>query len=197
MRSIIVCLSCVFVLASCLFSCRRKSEEKADTKNKAIYEDIKSGVIPKAWHTFNRKDYYIKYPSNFALDTSGYMKKDVCIFSQVSRDGDVFADNVCVMIVGLPDNFKSLENYVQSNEKLILQYADGTEIIDKDKGISNGIEYYKITYSEKQPEFDLIKEQLMMIGNGKVYTITMTCEKQAFKEFRETGEAIMFSFRFR
>jgi len=182
-------------LICCLVACKKK-EVKEYPGVKTGFEEVRGNGIPADWLTFKGNGYTIRYPAAFKLDTTGYMKTDVIFYTKLSYNEDEFSDNINVMIQDLKDPQMNLDQFAKLSEDEIKMYVEEPEIIESQRESSNGIEYYNIIYSEKNPNYYLIRDQHLMIRNQKAYVLTLTCEKPLFDQYKETGELVLSSFRF-
>jgi|GEM_PF-1400369 len=186
----------VALLSCCLFACTRK--EKTIKENPSIvngFEEIDSKTIPDNWLTYDCDEFSIRYPAAFMLDTSGYLKASLYLYTKLSYQGDTFSDNICVFMQDLTEKPMTLDDYIRLSEEQIMKYTEEPDIIVSDRKRRDGMEYHKLIYSEKQPGYRLVREQFISIRNNKVYILTLSCEEPLFDDYKETGEAIMSSFK--
>lgn len=191
MKQRFVWFLCLIVVGCFLFGCDKYSGNKHRKTAEGFNEDLTGSV--DEWVLYRSADFSIQFPPIFKLDTSGYRKSLLILCSELTEDGDLFKDNIAVMVEDKKDNL-SLEDFGKRSEGYIIQYTDSSEILESGLKKRNGQEYYQIIYSENQTGFRLIREQQIIFSGQKIYNLSLTCEDAVFDQCREVGEAIMSTF---
>ncbi len=143
-------------------------------------------------------NYSITYPSNWEADQSGHLGSTFMLFSPFESDHDFFRENVNLTIQDLSDCYNiNLNQYVHIYEKLIKMIYQNGNILETHRIFCGHSECQSLVYSGDQGVYHLMFEQFFMIRDDKAYILTLTCEKDKFEKYKNTGEAIMDSFVFK
>jgi len=181
------------VLLLCgLFACGKGQDDKARKPTPGFEEDLTTQT--EEWVTFRAKDFSLKFPPIFIIDTSGYMRTRLILSTTSTGDEDNYSDNIKVYIAPL-EKPMTLEKYGKKSEKDILQYTEKPEILQSELKHKNGRDYYLMIYSEDQSTYRLIREQHIMLKDNILYIVTLSCEDAVFDQCREVGEGILSTFQ--
>lgn len=150
--------------------------------------------ISENWQSINTSDYSIQYPKDWELNESGLMGASFILFSPISSDQDQFRENVNLIVQDLTGYNIDLDEYVRISEGQIKTLMTDSEIIENKRITDNGLDYQMVIYTGKQGIFQLQFEQYYWVIEEKAYVLTLTCEENQFKDYREVGEGILKSF---
>jgi PsbP len=145
---------------------------------------------------YTQKDFTIKYPKIWALDTSKVMGSQVVLFSPIEDANDTFKENVNVMVQDLKGYNLTLKDYAELSEKQITTLVTNGKIYES-KVVKTPLgECYQSTYSMEQETVKLKLMCFCYIKNEKAYLITFTALAEKFEAYKNTGVQIMNSFIF-
>lgn len=151
----------------------------------------------KDWHTFNKDNYSIEYPSNWELNESKRMGTIFILFSPSTSNKDQFRENINLIIQDLSDDNIDLKRYTEISENQIRTDIKNGKIIESKYMKDQDLEYHKIIYTGNQENRDLKFEQYYWVFEKKAYVLTLTCELSEFDNYKLTGEKILNSFKLR
>jgi len=166
----------------------------AQTASKQKSETVKASTI-NDWKTLDHPNYFIQYPQNWELNSSGQMGTSFILFSASEAQGDKFRENVNLLIQNLPDKSIDLDKYTEISEEQIKIMITNSAINESKRIKNENVEYQRVIYTGDQGVFHLKFEQFYFITNDKAYVLTFTTEKDKFESLKETGEKILNSFR--
>jgi len=152
-------------------------------------------VLKNGWKTLNGNSYYITYPGNWDLNTSGLMGSSFFFFSKLTSQQDKFRENVNLIIQDLNGQNISLDKYIEISVGQIKTMITNGRLLESLRLNKNGYEFQKVIYIGDQGVFKLKYEQYCWIKNGKAYILTLTCENKQFENYKVTGEKILNSFK--
>jgi hypothetical protein len=139
----------------------------------------------------NRNGYSITYDSDFRLDESGRNGTEFYLFSQKTKPGDDFVENINLMIQNLEalkydlNQFVALsENQIETNGKLI-------ESVRKKAGEK---EYHILIFEGNFNGLDLKFLQYDFVKNDKAYVLTFSAKKNEFADYQKQMEKVMNTF---
>ena len=147
------------------------------------------------WQKLNGPNYSVQYPPDWELVESRQMGTDFMLFSPLESESDNFKENVNLLVQDLSGFNLDLDSYVQMSEKQLLAVITDPVIIESKRMKAGSSEYHKFLYTGKQGKFTLKFEQYVWVEDKKAYVLTLTCEDEKYSDYRETGEAILNSFR--
>ncbi|NQX81349.1 MAG: hypothetical protein HRT66_05065 [Flavobacteriaceae bacterium] len=147
------------------------------------------------WDSLNEKDYSIQYPEKWDLNKSGQMGTSFILFSQLTSKNDKFKENVNLIIQDLTGHNIDLNKYVEISEGQIKTMITDGNIISSNRIKNKVTEFQKVIYTGKQGIFNLKFEQYYWVQHDKAYVLTLTCEVNEFKNFKDIGEKMLDSFK--
>lgn len=160
-------------------------------KNKDIQDSAYSG-----WNFYETNDYQIQYPQNWRLDTSGYRGTVFSIFSQQTSLLDKFIENVNLIIYDISDTELDYSEYIELTEKKIKANAVDSLLIESERIRTSDADFLqKIIYTKRDGIYILKFEKYYWLKNNTAYELTFTCKTNEFKNYQETGEYILNSFK--
>jgi hypothetical protein len=164
--------------------------------SQAISKNSKVG-FQKEWKSIIENGYTIQYPDNWDLDKSGQNGTSFLILSKLTSTGDKFRENVNLLIQDLSGKNITLDKYVEISEGQVKSMIKNGKILESKRLNSNKHEFHKMIYTGEQGMYSFKFEQYYWIKDNKVYILTFTCELNQFDSFKETGERILNSFKFK
>jgi len=183
----------IILLGCCLYACGKYTGDKHRKTAEGFDESVTE--LQEEWVLYRSKDFSIQFPPIFRLDTSGYNRSSLILYTELTDDGDLYLDKISILVKDREDKL-SLEAYGKQCEANIMQYTESPEVLNSDIRSKNGRKYYELIYSESQSEYRIIHEQHIMFSGNKMYSITLSCEDAAFDQCKEVGETIMSTFTF-
>ena len=147
------------------------------------------------WKELSRKDYSIQYPANWDSDESGQMGTSFILFSPPSSAKDKFRENVNLLIQDLSGYDMDLDAYVELSESQIKTMVTDGKIIESVRNTAAPHHFQKMIYTGTQGIFKVKFEQYYWVIEDEAIILTLTCEAKEFKDFKDTGEKILNSFK--
>ncbi len=147
------------------------------------------------WEIFDQSGYSIQYPTSWELKQSREQGPSFFLFSPLESDKDRFKENINLIEQDLTGLNINLDKYTEISEEQIKNLVTNVAVIESKRVKTNQMEYHKIIYSGDQGTFHLQFEQFYWVINNRAFVLTLTCEKDKFEAFKETGEKILNSFR--
>ena len=141
-----------------------------------------------------KRNFAIKYPGTWRVDTSGTMGTEWVIFSPLENENDKFSENVNVLIQPLAGLNIDMNKYRDISERQLASAVTDGKIYESTIGKTENGERYKIVYSMLQGTFRLKILSYCYIKNEKAYLVTFTAELDKYDRYRKTGEAVLHSF---
>lgn len=148
----------------------------------------------KKFISYETDSYTIRYPNKWRLDTSGYMGTEFSIFSKQTSIHDKFIENVNLVIHELDDHELDLSTYMDQKENVIKSFAVDSTLLESDRLVVNGEEYYKLVYAQKERMYILKSQQRYWLNEGKIYVLTLACKENEYRIYKERGELMLDSF---
>lgn len=147
---------------------------------------------PKDWKLYKNYNYDMQmyYPPNWALANN---LQDQLIFNLASaKNGkeDMVQENVNMVRTPIPDNVKSLEDFLPIANKLILDHYIDPKLLKEEKIDFAGQDAYYQKYSAVVNETPLIWEQTFFFKNGDVVVWTFAAESARFDQYKDTADII-------
>lgn len=149
------------------------------------------------WKTFGKENYFIQYPNEWELNESGAMGTSFILFSSLESDKDQFRENVNLLIQDLSGHAIDLDKYTEISEGQIKTMITHSQLLLSKREKEGSEEYHHLLYTGDQGIFQLQFEQYYWVRDNKAFVLTFTCEQSKIKEYKETGAAILHSFRFK
>ncbi len=143
------------------------------------------------WHTLDKSDCSITYPSNWELNESGLMGITFGLFSPQTSTEDLFRENVNLVVQDLTGMGIDLDQFTEISTNQISSMFTNS-IIQLNERVGD---YQKLIYEGEQAPFNLSFEQYYWVKNDKAYILTFTTETEQFSNYQEIGEQIMNSFQ--
>ncbi len=147
------------------------------------------------WIKISKKDYTIKSPVDWSIDSSRQMGTDLVLFSMFESGTDKFRENVNVQIKNLSGANVNFTKYIASVTGQIKNMSPDAKIEESTTSKTGGISFQKIIYTATQGGLKLKFEQYNFLANNISYAITLTTEIAKFEVFKPIGEEILNSFQ--
>lgn len=141
--------------------------------------------------TLDDEAYTIQYPETWEVNQSGQMGMSFGLFSPIKFEGDMFRENVNLVIQDLAASPMDLTEYVNVSTKQIRTMILDSEIL-KSKTIGN---YQQMIYTGTMGQFKLKFLQNYWIDNGKAYILTFTAEQSEYDNYEKVATQIMDTFK--
>ncbi|MDQ3110006.1 MAG: hypothetical protein M3R17_08935 [Bacteroidota bacterium] len=169
---------CLFLVMIAFASCLGDDKNNADTARK----------------TFTGKNYSIKYPPDWKLDTAR-KEVDFFLFAPMDLGSILFNENINMMVQpkqnGLPDS-TDLQEYVSFSENQIKE-SGGTLLSSYPMQDSTG-EFYIFNYTAKFNGVLLRIIQMVRMREGNAYLLTYTAPPQERDPYKVIADRIFNSF---
>ncbi|MEM7163677.1 MAG: hypothetical protein AAF487_14710 [Bacteroidota bacterium] len=149
------------------------------------------------WKKLDDSNYSIEYPESWELNQSQQMGTRFILLSPLQNQEDKFQENINLIIQDLSGLEIDLDKYVEISEGQFMSLMNKAVILESDRMRAREREFHKIIYSGDQGQFKLKFEQYYWIIDEQAYVLTFTCESETFEEYRDKGEKILDSFRFK
>ncbi|MEM6878852.1 MAG: hypothetical protein AAF544_09855 [Bacteroidota bacterium] len=176
------------VLLLTIYSCAVDGQKPPDGDSETDFS------VLEGWNAIIEEDYSIQYPDSFTLDDSGLMGSEFFLFSRQLSSTDMFRENLNLMVLDLPAEHMSLEEYGRLSEEQAASYFNDFEIMESEVIETENGEYYQIAYTGTQGRFLLRWLQKYWFMGGKAYTLSLTCEQDTYDNYGPVGEQIMATF---
>ena len=142
----------------------------------------------------NKKEYSIKSPAGWTVDSSKQMGTDLILFSMLENSADKFRENINVQVQNTAGMNIDLAKYTAISATKIKAMAPDSKI-EESKTINTGkLAFQKTIYTATQDHLALKFEQYYYVANKKAYVITFTSELRKFDIFKPVAEEILNSF---
>jgi hypothetical protein len=150
---------------------------------------------PNDWKEFQEKNYSIKYPEDWELDTSRQGGSIFFLLSKQTSEQDQFRENVNLIVQDLTGHNIDLDKYVQISEEQIKTLITNSNLLESKRINKDGAKIHQVVYTGDQGVFKLKYKQHYFIKDDKAYVLTLTCESDQFEQYISTGGKILNSFR--
>jgi hypothetical protein len=153
---------------------------------------------PKSdWKTFAKDSISIQYPPNWELNDKGIMGTMAFLFSPMDSTTDFFRENVNLLVQDLGHLNIDLNKYIEVTENQIKTMVTNGQLIESKRLKKDAMEFHKIIYSGDQGIYKLKYKQYYFIQNEKAYVLTLSTLMDSFDKFKDVGEKIMDTFKFK
>ncbi len=149
------------------------------------------------WNILDTETYSIQYPLDWELNQNGQMSSSFVLFSALEPDEDLFRENVNLLIQDLSAYNLDLNQYTELSEGQVKTMIANSSIIESKRIKIGSEEYHRLIYTGDRSTFRLQFEQYYWVRNKKAFILTFTSEQDTFSKYKELGEAILNSFRFK
>lgn len=186
-------LSLAFVLV--LLSCGQATSDLKELEKQLVEEqEIKLPEPEKGFKAINSEKYWISYPEDWTVDTSGAEGLMLTIFSPLSEAADGFQENINMTTEAMPNSTITPEFYAESALKMIETSIPGFELVEN-KGYKGKYgDYQKIVYTGDMSGMKLQWKQLVFVKDLTASIVTFTSTKEDFGKFDGISDKIMKSF---
>ena len=141
------------------------------------------------------KDFSIKYPSNWELNSEGKMTTSFVLFAPLESAQDKFKENINLIIQDLSGYNIDLDAYTAISEQQLKKAVVNFKLIESKQIKNEKDTYHHIIYEGEQAGFKLHFQQQYRVKNNKAYVLTFTAELQSVKRFSEVATKILNSFQ--
>lgn len=181
----------LFFLSIALFSCNQGSDKP---KTKTDGKESTAKKVDPGWKTLEENNYSVHYPAEWELNQKGQFGMLFILLSPPESSDDNFRENVNLVAEDLKGRKIDLDEYAKASEQQVRSIINNVSIKES-KHMNNGsTEYHKLVYTGDQGLYSLQFEQHYFIKDNKAFVLTLTCLKDKFDQYKETGEGIMNSF---
>lgn len=151
--------------------------------------------VPEGWKELKGENYWMIYPEEWELNSSGEMGSTFVVLSPVSSADDRFRENVNLMIQDLKGYNVNLAKYTEVSEEQIRTLVPEGNIIESTLITGNILNYQKTIYTGKQGDFDMIFEQYYWVEDEKAFVLSFTSEENQYEMYKSIGEKMLNSFQ--
>jgi serine/threonine-protein kinase len=141
------------------------------------------------------KEFSIKYPSNWELNSEGKMTTSFILFAPLESAQDKFKENINLIIQDLSGYTIDLEAYTAISEQQLKNAVVNFKLVESKQIKNEKDTYHHIIYEGEQAGFKLHFYQQYRVKNNKAYVLTFTAELQSVKRFSEVATKILNSFQ--
>lgn len=157
--------------------------------------DAPSDVSTEGWNVFSQDKYEIKFPIDWAIDTSGVMGSKFFLFNKLALQSEGFMENINLIVQDLSAYDLDLNQYVEISEKQITTVLTDGVILSSERKSREGIEYQQVKFSGRQGIFNLAFEQHYFIVDKNAFVLTFTCKTEDFDAVIEISKQVMDGFK--
>jgi serine/threonine-protein kinase len=145
--------------------------------------------------THTDKEFSIKYPSNWELNSEGKMTTSFVLFAPLESTQDKFKENINLIIQDLSGYTIDLEAYTAISEQQLKNAVVNFKLVESKQIKNEKDTYHHIIYEGEQAGFKLYFQQQYRVKNNKAYVLTFTAELQSVKRFSDVATKILNSFQ--
>jgi hypothetical protein len=149
------------------------------------------------WKIYDHKDYSIRYPANWTLDTSGDSGMSFIISSPFTDEEDMYYDFVNLSILPMQGLNKTLDTYAEDVIKDIPFFYQKAIITEKKKDKKSNLDCYTLTYAGLMSGFPLALHQYIWFENDTSYQLQFISEQKSFQHWDKIARQMMDSFSFK
>jgi hypothetical protein len=110
---------------------------------------------------------------------------------------DGFRENVNLLIQNLAGLNINLDKFVEISQEQIKTMITNGKLLESRRLNANGKTFHKIIYTGEQGILKFKFMQYYWVEHERAYILTFTSEAGQFDLYRDTGEKILNSFRFK
>ncbi|MCI2230068.1 hypothetical protein MC378_12890 [Polaribacter sp. MSW13] len=143
---------------------------------------------------YETDNYFIKYPIDWNLNSSGIGNTNFAVTSPLSSKEDGFSENVNLIIQDLKGMKFDLDRYTSISKQQLLSIPKG-EILDSKRIRTEGLEYHTLTFKGFLENRNLKGKQIYIIKNKKAYVLTYTALEKDYELYLEKANRILKSFK--
>jgi len=148
------------------------------------------------WNELDYREFTIKHPSDWTIDTSGTMGLNLIILSPLEIPEDQFRENLNFVLQQDLDSSMTLEQFVELSETQILQMITAAEIISSQKNSTTTPPHHDIVFKGTQGIYDLKFVQRYILIDSKAYVLTFTAQQSNFNNYEQYILSMLDSFTF-
>ncbi len=157
-----------------------------------IKSNSKDGRID--WIDLTGKDYYIQYPETWELKQAGAMGVEFILLAPFDYEGDIFKENVNLMVQDLSKLKMNLDQFVALSEEQIDVLITNSKLIESKRVKTKKEEYHSIMYAGSDHEKDFLIKQNYWVKKDKAYVLTFCSEEKNYPIYEEISNEIFNSF---
>ena len=139
---------------------------------------------------FKKDNFEINYPEDWRLDTSGQMNSSFILFSP-KTEGDLFVENINLIIQDLSGQNLNLESYSELSESQIKSMIPESKLIENIK-VGN---HKEVVWSGFVTNNYLKFKQYYYVIDNKAYVLTFSALETAYDDYIKIGTEILNSFQ--
>lgn len=144
--------------------------------------------------SFDGDQFKISFPSEWIDATQSNPNVNFVVVAPPDDKTDEFTENASVVIQAIGDTIDA-KDYLDLSVSQLNQYMPEHTMIDKRVMKKNGTDCVRLEYQGNTNNRDLRFLQDAYIKDGKAYLVTFTAEEIIFREYRNTAESILSSFK--
>ncbi|NOY48320.1 MAG: hypothetical protein GXO84_09040 [Chlorobi bacterium] len=148
-----------------------------------------------SWDTYTDKanSFSIQYPNNWTKEIRG---SSIVFLSPLNGQGDLFKENVNVMLQDLSQQELSLEDYTEITRKSVITNLGKQSIVSLKDVTLKEVAAKEFIYKMNLNGNNLKIKQYWFIQNKKAYLFTYTAEPSKFNDYEAVASKIVESFKF-
>ena len=143
------------------------------------------------------REFNIEYPFNWIIDTLKQQVPAIFFYSPIEDSGDMFSENVNVMMQNLAGKKINLNSYKEITENQIKQLGTNGGLIKSTISKTDKGDRYNIEYTMTLQNSDLHIISICYIKNEIAYLVTLTTKPETFDKYKALGVDILESFELR
>lgn len=153
-----------------------------------------SSYAQKESKIYETKDYEIKYPANWTLQTETGTQALFAIKAPLTSEKDIFAENVNLITQNLKGTGVTLDQYVEFNENQLKTIPNG-KLFSSERQVRDGREYHTLVFKGTLSNLELKVRQLYSIKDETGYILTFTSLENEYEDLEEIGKEIIDTFK--
>ncbi len=154
-------------------------------------EDV---VTEDKFISFSGEEFELSFPNEWVDATESNPNVTFVVVAPPDDKTDKFTENVSVVIQPLPDTINA-KKFLKLTEDQMMQFLPNHVMINKVVTKKNGIDCVKLEYQLERDNKEMRYLQEAYVKNGKAYIVTFTAEQIIFREYRNTAQRILDSFK--
>lgn len=161
-----------------------------------VLSQTKTKTTPE-WKTLDGTEFSIQYPSNWTVDKSGQGGTSFILFAPEDIMGDMFKENVNLLIQDLSGKNMDLAKYTELSITQFKKMMPGSTLVESKRLKGAKFDFQKVTNTAKQGDLNLRFIQYYWVVLNRAFVLTFSCEEGKHAAYKENSEKIMNSFKFK
>lgn len=143
---------------------------------------------------FNGRDYELKFPDTWEINSSGMMGTDVIGLTPMEGNDDNFRENINVVLENLPEGITAQE-YLDANITNMKKTFGLPEDAKFEKVKVGSCDGYHLHYSLKMGNYELDNDVYIVVVKNAAYIITCSNEKGKRDKYKKEMDGVVKTFK--